>query len=186
MDFIGSTLSALSKYENSLKLSVADINKLPFASNTFGAVLAFGLYHNLENGLDVALRDTHRVLKKEGVLCASFRLDNLQNRLNDLISDFRSFLSPRAELQFHKANYSTGELIELFADSNFKIKSLEYVVNMPLLFKIPLFRDGEFDEGVARAEGYKLKKMPQKVQNLLVKHFPANFCNVAVVTAAAI
>ena len=58
--------------DSSLSVSFGDITKLKYDDESFKYVLAFGLYHNLENNLEKAINETYRVLKNGGVVCASF------------------------------------------------------------------------------------------------------------------
>ena len=51
------------KVDSSLSVSFGDITKLKYDDESFKHVLAFGLYHNLENNLEKAINETYRVLK---------------------------------------------------------------------------------------------------------------------------
>ena len=86
-DFIDVAISKLKGIDPTLNAEVGDITNLRFADQSFKYVLAFGLYHNLENGLDKAILETNRVLEKNGLVCASFRADNIQTKLTDYLSD---------------------------------------------------------------------------------------------------
>ena len=85
-DFINIAVKKLLKEDPSLDITVDDITQLKYENCTFDYILAFGLYHNLENNLDNAIMETYRVMKEGGIVCASFRADNLQNRLNDWLA----------------------------------------------------------------------------------------------------
>ena len=49
--------------------------------------MAFGLYHNLEFGLDSSIKETFRVLEPGGSVCASFRADNIQTKIVDWLTE---------------------------------------------------------------------------------------------------
>ena len=66
IDYIESAI--IKKTDPTLKVSVGDITKLKFPSNYFKYLLAFGLYHNLNNNLDEAIFETYRVLEKNGYI----------------------------------------------------------------------------------------------------------------------
>ena len=87
IDFIPDVLRKVRDADANVRLAAADVLNLPFPSEFFGGVLAFGLYHNLESDLDRALKETRRTLRPGGLLCASFRADNVQNRVLDKIAD---------------------------------------------------------------------------------------------------
>lgn len=60
------------------------------------------------------------------------------------------------------------------------------VENMPLIYKFYLFRAADhknFDEHKARVEGYQLSGTGKIIQNLLMRFFPNQFCNIYVLIA---
>jgi SAM-dependent methyltransferase len=160
----------------------ADISCLPFVERRFAAVLAFGLYHNLEQGIETTLAETRRVLQAGGLLCASIRADNLQNRIIDWLANRGSTTHQQV---FHKANYRYDEVQTLFRKAGFEILRIEYVENMPFMYKFSAFRHRThrmFDEHKARAEGYCLSPFGEALQRMLVRLWPASFCNIFLIT----
>ena len=124
LDFIASVLAAIGDEDTSIRLAAGDIGLLPFPDQTFSAVLAFGLYHGLEFGLEAAMADTRRIMKTDALLCASMRLDNLQNRVTDRMA--ACAMGP-GEGRFHKLNLTSGEFKALVGGSGFEILRLDYV-----------------------------------------------------------
>ncbi len=188
-DFIDVAISKLKEIDPTLQAEVGDITNLRFADQSFKYVLAFGLYHNLEHGLDKAIHETNRVLEKGGLVCASFRADNIQTRLTDLLAN-RKAKSRGGESKtrfFHKMNLTRSEYEQLFTRAGFVIDFIGPVENMPILYKFAIFRSAEhkqFDENKARAEGYRLSWFGQRLQNFLMRFFPDQFCNIYVLTAS--
>lgn len=159
----------------------ADITDLPFPDATFSGVMAFGLYHNLEFGCDKALAETLRVMKPGGIMAASVRLDNIENRINDWIEN-RKYKASK-DLAFHKANYTVAEFRKMLAQAGFEVERVDYMENMPLFYKFRMFRHPEhkvFDERLGRAEGYKLSWLADKIQRFLSVQFPRSFSNIMV------
>lgn len=188
IDFIEDAITKLKKIDPTLKVEVGDITDLQFKDGTFRYILAFGLYHNLEHGLKKAIDETFRVLKKDGLVCASFRADNIQNRLNDWLEARRSGhrKDDAKDKIFHKMNLTKSEFKKLFEKHHFKIKSIYTVVNMPFLYKFAFFRARDhkfFDENRARKEGYKLSFLGRLITSFLLKFFPDQFCNIYVLIA---
>ena len=168
---------------------MGDITPLRFSDQEFKCVLVFGLYHNLEHGLDVAISETYRVLATGGVVCASCRADNIQTRFTDYLSGKKkkNGEDEREARLFHKMNLNKKEYGKLFTRAGFVVDSILPVENMPVLYKFRFFRSSghiEFDENLARAEGYRLSWFRQKLQDFLMKFFPDQFCNVYVLTAS--
>lgn len=183
IDFIPSILSRIRAANPTVPLLSADISHLPFRPRTFSTVLAFGLFHNLETGIDNALAETRRTMQPSGVLCASFRLDNIQNSASDWL---RRSKSPNRE--FHKVNLTPAEIRTLMLDAGFTDIQMDFVGNMPLLYKFTPFRhksQRKFDESNARDVGYRLTPLASAISNILKWAFPKQLCNLAVVTARA-
>ena len=177
VDFIQSAIANLQELDPSLDVEVADARELPFGDKSFRCVLAFGLFHNLEQGLDDAVAETLRILEPGGVLVASFRSDNAQNRLTDWLVS-RRLAQP--SLTFHKLNMGRGELRRLFERAGFEVSSISPVENMPLLYRFQIFRGAHhkmFNENLARREGYKLSRLGHWLQFGLMRLFPNQTCN---------
>ena len=90
LDFIKVAIEKLKKADPSLCADVGDITNLKYSNESFKYVLSFGLYHNLESGLEDALNETYRVLIANGQICASFRADNIQTRFTDWLARRKS------------------------------------------------------------------------------------------------
>ena len=106
IDFIKGAVEKLKEIDPELNVEVGDITRLRFEENSLKYVLSFGLYHNLEHGLDKALRETYRVVEPGGRVCASFRADNIQTRLTDWLADYRrkKQVGNTHATEFHKMN----------------------------------------------------------------------------------
>jgi SAM-dependent methyltransferase len=187
IDFVETVISKLLEVDPSLKVTRGDITKLTFLDNSFRYVLAFGLFHNLQHGLDDAVNESFRVLERGGRLCASFRADNLQTRLTDWHAARQAHRkSATNELGFHKLNLSRNEFASLIQRAGFAIESIKPVQNMPLLYKFAVLRARDqrvFNENRARSEGYQLSPFGKWLQTWLMRMFPNEFCNVYVLIA---
>lgn len=189
IDFISVAVEKLKQIDPTLRVEVGDITQLRFADQAFGCVLAFGLYHNLEHGLEKAISETYRVLAAGGQVCASFRADNLQTRLTDWLADRRArkgATASDAARSFHKLNLTRSEYESLFVRAGFEVQAVYPVENMPILYKFAFFRAPDhkiFDENKARKEGYRLSRLGQKLQNCLMRVAPDQFCNIYVLIA---
>jgi SAM-dependent methyltransferase len=187
MDFIEVAIDKLKEIDYSLKVEVGDITNLGFDDQSFKYILAFGLYHNLEFGLDQSIKETHRVLESGGSVCASFRADNIQTRLTDWLTERRTGGNNSSGGHiFHKMNLTRAEFEQAFKQEGFIIDSIAPVENMPILYKFSFFRASnhkQFNENIARAEGYRLSWFGQLLQNALMRFFPDQFCNIFVLIA---
>ena len=187
MDFIETALTKIRKINSSVPLFAGDVTHLPFCNERFSAVLAFGLYHSLERDIDLALGETRRVMKENGMLCASVRMDNIQNRIVDWFADRGTDIENN--VYFHKVNFTEKDYRRMLAASGFAVESIEYVENMPLLYKFAIFRHAshrKFNEHLARGEGYRLSWYGSALQRLLITISPRSFCNVMIAIARAV
>lgn len=187
-DFIDVAVRKLKEIDPTLQVEEGDITDLRFANQSFKYVLAFGLYHNLEHSLNRAIQETHRVLETGGRVCASFRADNLQTKLTDWLANrkMKQLADKSVVRAFHKMNLTRKEFEQLFTLSGFTIDFIGPVENMPILYKFAFFRSRNhklFDETKARTEGYRLSWFGHQLQNLLMRVFPEQFCNIYVVIA---
>ncbi|MBU1040860.1 MAG: methyltransferase domain-containing protein [Proteobacteria bacterium] len=188
MDFIELAIEKLKQADASLRVVVGDITNLEFPDEHFRYVFAFGLYHNLEHGLDKAIAETHRVLEKGGRVCASFRADNVQTRLTDWLARVRA-KRPAGRgkgLHFHKLNLTRSEFVAAFSKAGFQVEQVFPVENMPIFYKFALFRAAShkvFNENLARKEGYRLSWLGNLLQSMLMWLAPDQFCNIYVLIA---
>lgn len=189
IDFVESAVTRIKHADPSLDVHVADITKLPFDDASFRYVLAFGLYHNLETGLETALRETARVLEKNGLLCASFRADNFHTRLSDWLEEHRARRHHRAvsgEKKFHKRSFARRECVTLLEAAGFDVQNVYEASNMPIFYKFSWLRAKDhkaFDEHRGRKEGYRLSPFAERLAGGLMKLWPTQFCNLYVVIA---
>lgn len=194
IDFVQIAISKINELNLGMKAEVGDITKLHFKEKTFSHVLAFGLYHNFElETMKDALHETNRVMKDHGLLCASFRADNIQNYMNDTL--FSNGLGEKsskkvAENQvFHKINLNEKEIKNIIKDSGFEIVKIYEMENMPILYKFEIFRHKshkKFNENIARRDGYCLNLTGECIRRFLKKYFPKQFCNLYIVVAKKI
>lgn len=170
-----------------LQIEVGDVTQLRFADCTFKYVLAFGLYHNLEHGLEKAIAETYRVLQPGGSVCASFRADNIQTRLTDRWArSKKDSENTDGQLNFHKLNLTRQEFVSLFERAGFNVELVLPVQNMPILYKFSFLRAAthkKFDENKGRKDGYQLSAVGRLLQAFLMKFFPDQFCNLYVLFA---
>ena len=187
IDYIPIAIEKLKKIDSSLQVEVGSIENLRFEDQSFKYVLAFGLYHNLESGLDQAVKETYRILQNGGSLCASFRADNLQTKISDWLVRRKIRSSRFSEGNaFHKMNLTRSEFIQLFVKFGFHIVSISPVENMPILYRFSFFRSSNhklFDENLVRSEGYCLSWLGKMLQYILMRFFPNQFCNIYVLIA---
>ena len=188
IDFIANAIKKLKTDDTDLKVFVDDIKSLKFNDEYFKYILAFGLFHNLDQGLKESINESHRVLEKGGSICVSFRADNIQTKIVDFLEERKQ--KDRNKVNtikfFHKMNLTKTEFKELFHKAGFEVKYIKPVENMPILYKFSFFRHRShkiFNENLARKEGYKLSWYGFLIQKSLMTLMPYQFCNIYVLIA---
>jgi len=124
------------------KVIEGSITELPYADNSFDTILAFGLYHNIEdeNEVQKAFDETYRVLKSGGRLVASVRFDSLENNIVENIMKKRS--NGKKFDKFHRSHFSLYDM-KKFLGKEMDIQDIYYARNVSFLFKYDLFRTNE-------------------------------------------
>lgn len=170
-----------------LQVRVGDVMHLDLADNRFDTLLAFGLYHNIETGMEEALRESLRILKLGGRFAISMRPDNLEMRLNEVYwrrrwkSEHRGESTPRE--CFHKWLVGEGEFKHLLESLGARVDGIHRARNMSILWRLPGLRASTGEgESENRSRGYRLNVVGRVMDAALRTTFPASFCNVLVYT----
>lgn len=164
-----------------LDVRQGDVMTLPFADATFDVVMAFGLFHNLENGLNQALAETARCLRPGGAFAISMRPDNLESRLNEAYWRWRN-RRRTGKPRFHKMLVGEREFSAILGRHGLRAEQAHYAGNMPILYRVPVLRDrrpGE-TEDQRRSRGYRLNPAGRLLQRALSALAPFQMCNVLV------
>jgi len=188
LDFSQHAIENIRRIDPNANVRTGDICELPYADASFDAVLAFGLYHNLEleEQRKAAFSETSRVLKPGGRLAASVRFDSLENSIIERIVRKRS--EDKDFTQFHRAHFSLEDLRDYLKEVNMEIDRHFYTRNVSFLFKYDIFRKAEMKSGIfiekeARSKGFQLNDVGAILDNLLHVCFPALFSNLLVIVA---
>lgn len=169
------------------QVQVGDVMDLPYEDATFDIVMAFGLYHNLENGLDEALSETRRILKKGGRFCISMRPDNVEMTLNEVYWRHKKRASNTGQKEFHKLLVKEGEFRGILKKHGFETESVHRSRNMPFLYRFPFLRDNApVSEGEKRSRGYRLNAFGRAIDKVLVTLFPYHTANVIIFVGHAV
>ena len=168
------------------KVSVSSITDTPYSSNNFDIVLAFGLFHNIENieELKESFKETIRILKKDGKVVASVRFDSFENNIIENIVKKRT---NKNFDRFHRWHFTLKDMKNFFG-SDLVIQKIFYARNVSFLFKYDFFRksnlkSSNFSESKARSSGFKLNLIGNIIDNLLHTFFPTLFSNLMVIIA---
>lgn len=166
----------------SLDVRQGDVVRLPFGDEEFDVILAFGLFHNLEDGLEQAIGETARCLKRGGRFCISMRPHNLEMIVNEWYWRWNNRRHRHEPRRFHKWLVRPKEFLDLLANKGLRTTEISRARNVSLLYRIPLLRARSATEAERRARGYRLNVAGRIIDSMLVTLFPSQFCNVLVFT----
>ncbi|MFN8700956.1 MAG: class I SAM-dependent methyltransferase, partial [Rhodospirillales bacterium] len=166
------------KKDPNLRIDQGDALSLPYADGAFDLVMAFGVYHNIENGFEIGLSEASRVLKQGGRFVISMRPDNLEMWLNEAYWRWRNFGRPRDI--FHKWLVNAPEFTNMLNSVGLRTTRVDFARNMSFLYRFPFFRRFGNREAERRARGYELNRFGTFVDSWLKRVAPAQFCNVLV------
>lgn len=163
-----------------LGVTAGDVRSLPYEDGQFDVVLAFGLFHNIEDGLDQALSETGRVLMPGGRFCISMRPNNFEMHFNEWYWRWKQRDRRHQEPKFHKWLVGEREFSRTLSQMDLHTQQVHRARNVSLLYRIPWLRAKSRDETERRSQGYRLNGVGRVLDKFLVTVLPSQFCNVLV------
>lgn len=133
IDFYAGVIKAIKKYDPSLKVSVGDVENLPYPNDSLDSYLSFGVVEHWEQGPQKPLQEAFRVLKKGGIAIIETPCNNPLQRLKRSISLIKlpakifvesfGLRAKRVEPKkvFYEYHYSPTELTNLIKTAGFNI-----------------------------------------------------------------
>lgn len=162
---------------------IGDALNLPYNDAEFDVVMAFGVYHNLEQGVNKGLAEVSRCLSQGGKFCISMRPDNIEMQLNEVYWNWHNRGNNKAEKQFHKMLVGEREFSDMLADVGLITDRVYRARNVSLLYRIPFLRSfeaAEDNESARRSKGYRLNRAGRFIDRILCALFPYHTANVLV------
>lgn len=144
LDYAINALIDSQKYDPSLPLVAGDIHHLPYADNTFGSYLSFGVLEHFEHGMQPALKEAYRILKPGGAVVLTIPYPNVVYRLVQLKRKL-SGASQLTDDDFYESTYTNQQLIDNVSQVGFDV-----ALCMPTSHAFTLWGLG----GPFRADGY--------------------------------
>lgn len=120
MDYALNALRATQAYHPTIPLVGGDVHDLPFADNSLGAYLSFGVLEHFEHGMQPALHEAYRVLKPDGILVLTIPYPNVVQRLVRWRRQ-RAGASVLNDDSFYESTYTRREMIENAHRAGFEV-----------------------------------------------------------------
>ena len=163
-----------------LDIRVGDVKELPYSDDEFDTVLAFGLFHNLESGMETALAEVSRCLKVGGRFCISMRPNNFEMHFDEWYWKWKRRGQPKSMPVFHKWLVNSPEFKKMLKTCRLHTNQVFLARNVSLFYRIPWLREQISDEAERRVRGYRLNVLGQLIDRVFVSLLPYQFCNVLV------
>ena len=176
-------LDHMRQEKESLMIIEGDVIHLPFRNEVFDTVLAFGLYHNLEIGMQDALAETVRCLKRGGRFSISVRPDNFEMNINEIYWRFKERNKNKGKKYFHKWLFKEHEFKSILERLNLRVEHIYHARNVSVFWRVPFLRASNLwqeKESNLRSYGYRLNALGRFIDTFCTRLFPASFFNVLV------
>jgi SAM-dependent methyltransferase len=123
MDYAQNALHTSRKYDPTLTLLAGDVHRLPYADNSLGAYLSFGVLEHFEHGMGAALAEAHRVLMPGGTLVLTIPYPNVVQRLVAWRRQMGG-ASRLADDDFYESTYTRRALEQAVTEAGFTLCSV--------------------------------------------------------------
>jgi len=153
---------------------------MPFEDGRFDTILAFGVFHNIEEGMEGAIKESLRCLRKNGKFCISMQPNNMEMRLHNL----RQHIGIRMwnkKRHFHKWLVGKDEFKAILERLGCDVENVFHARNVSIFWRIPFLRLNKAEIG-SRSSGYELNAIGRRIDGVLTRLFPASFSNVLIYT----
>lgn len=152
LDYAENALHISRAYDPELALVAGDVHALPYAENSIGAYLSFGVLEHFEQGMQPALREAYRILQPGGTLVLTIPYPNVVWRL----AQFKRRMSGQTRIKedFYESTYTREALINEAKQAGFTILTTQPTSHSFTLWGLaPLFRAPGYYRTNALAEG---------------------------------
>lgn len=158
LDYAINALRTSKLHDAGLPLVSGDVHALPYASDSLGAYLSFGVLEHFEHGMQPALKEAFRVLMPQGVLVLTIPYPNVVNWLVGWRRK-QAGVSRLNDDDFYESTYDRGELVGQVTQAGFHIEQV-----LPTSHAYTLWGLGS----VFRAPGYyRTSKLADRLGGLL-------------------
>ena len=121
LDYALNALLTSKAYDDTLSLVNGDVHALPYATNSLGAYLSFGVLEHFEHGMQPALEEAFRILMPGGVLVLTIPYPNVVHRY---VAWKRSQagMTRLTDDDFYESTYNRRALVSEVERAGFKIE----------------------------------------------------------------
>ena len=135
LDYVPDMLGRLKKIAPEFDLIAGDVSRLPFGDHTFEGYWSIGVIEHFKGGFEDVVKESRRVLKKDGLAYISFPYMNLLRRVKGVLGLYKK--APDMESVFYQYALDHRRVIEVWERNGF-----DYIRHFYMFphFKIALFK----------------------------------------------
>jgi SAM-dependent methyltransferase len=115
LDYAANALHISRAHDPTLPLVAGDVHALPFADGSLGGYLSFGVLEHFEHGMQPALKEAYRVLRRGGVLVLTIPYPNAVYRA----VKWKNRRQPPTG--YYETAYTRAELIRSIVEAGFHL-----------------------------------------------------------------
>ena len=130
IDYNEAPLKKALTFDPTLPLKVGDVGDIPYPSDTFGGYISLGVIEHFTEGPLKAIREAHRVLKKDGVFVVMVPQNHFFMRLTAPMralkrsAFMRKLFKKPADTHYWEQYFKRSELVPLLEREGFEIREV--------------------------------------------------------------
>lgn len=181
LDYIHNCLAKLHQENPNFNLLRSDAKALPFGPGHFDLVMAFGLISSIQDPPESILQEMNRILKPEGLICASVAADTFLRRLQNIIGwcshTLAKFRGKPSNRFFFARAYRPAEWEAILTQAGFTPVRTEPTHSRVLLWEyLPFLRASDQTFSLTEARdgdtGYRLTRLGESIFQWLRRWLP--------------
>lgn len=129
IDFDKNVIKRLKKFDSKLKISVQNVERTLYKPNSLDACISLGVIEHFEEGPELALAETFRILKPKGLMILTVPYNNVLRKIiyHPLRSAFTKYLKfKNHEVYFAEYRFNKNEIINQVKKAGFKIVAIDF------------------------------------------------------------
>ena len=172
IDFAKKTVRFLNKEYPELKITYADVRKLPFSNDYFNGYWSLGVIEHFKEGYDNIIKGAYRIIRKDGFLFISFPVLSLLRRIKIIFNKYPEFNGNYNN--FYQFILNKKDVIQRIEKYGFKLIDIVYydaikgLKDEIILFNFILNK-------IYSSNNFYLKIIRRGI-NILCKNFSAHMC----------
>jgi len=129
IDFDKKVIKRLNRFDSKLKISIQNVESTIYKTNSLDACISLGVIEHFEEGPELALNETFRILKPNGIMILTVPYNNFIRKTiyHPLRTAFTNYLRyKKRKIYFAEYRFNKKEIINQVKNAGFKIVDIEF------------------------------------------------------------